>query len=256
MSFDSRKILVLQDLSLESRGRPLVTRLSLTLTRGKSVALMGGSGCGKSLTALALIGLLPPAIIQTSGTLSYEGKESPLHERSRLRGKEISIVFQNPMSALNPMLSIGQQFEDSLLTHLPLSKEAARKRAVEALDEVGLCPGASLARLYPHQLSGGMRQRALIALALTGQPKVLIADEITTALDMTTQRAILSLLRQIQERYEMAILFISHDPEAVGEIADSVCVMHQGTIVESGPLSTLFARPQHPYTQTLLRNFI
>jgi oligopeptide/dipeptide ABC transporter ATP-binding protein len=235
---------------------PVVEEVDFVLATGRTLALVGESGCGKSLTALALLGLLPPFGRISSGTIRFDGQDLvQLNERSfaRVRGNRISMIFQEPMSALNPVFNVGSQVAESLILHRGLSRRKARVEAVALLATVGIPDPADRAASYPHQLSGGMRQRVLIAMALACEPDILIADEPTTALDVTIQAQIMDLMLELQERLGMAILFISHDFGVVSRMADEIAVMYGGRIVETAPSGELLGKPRHPYTQALLR---
>jgi len=237
---------------------PAVDGVSFELRHGETLGLVGESGSGKTLTSLAVLRLLetPPAQV-TADVIMFEGRD--LHrigesEMSDLRGARLSMVFQEPMTSLNPLMTIGRQIDEPLIRHLGLSGAAARAQTVELLDRVGIPRPAEAARSYPHQLSGGMRQRVMIAIALACRPSVLIADEPTTALDVTIQAQILTLLRELQDEMGTAILLITHDLAVIAQTADRVAVMYAGRIVETGPVAELFARPLHPYTEGLLRS--
>lgn len=232
-----------------------VDGVSLDLHPGRTLALVGESGCGKSVTAMAVLGVLPtpPARVE-AGEIHFGGNDLlrlPPGGLQRVRGGQISMIFQEPMSALNPVYSIGHQITAVLRLHRQLSPADARKEAIRLLDEVGIPAPDRRVDDYPHQMSGGMLQRCMIAMALACNPKVLIADEPTTALDVTIQAQILDLLRQIQAQHNTAILLITHDLGVVAETAHEVAVMYAGKVVESAPAETLFAAPQHPYTRGL-----
>ena len=231
-----------------------VDRMSLELAPGQVLGIVGESGCGKSVTALSILGLLPPTATVT-GSIRFEGTELIGGSRSRLRrirGREISFVFQEPMTSLNPVFRVGDQIEEVLREHLPISRRAARDRVVELLDLVHIPDPRRRADEYPHQLSGGMRQRVVIAMALACDPKILIADEPTTALDVTIQAGILDLLRELRERLGTAIILITHNLGVVADLADRVVVIYAGRKAEEAPVRELFASPQHPYTIGLL----
>jgi peptide/nickel transport system ATP-binding protein len=231
-----------------------VDRMSLELTPRQVLGIVGESGCGKSVTALSILGLLPKTATVT-GSARFEGAELLGASRSRLRkirGREISFVFQEPMTSLNPVLRIGNQIEEVLREHMDLSRAGARQRAVELLDLVHIPDPERRVSEYPHQLSGGMRQRVMIAMALACDPKILIADEPTTALDVTIQAGILDLLRELRERLGTAIILITHNLGVVADLADRVVVMYAGRKAEEAPVGELFAHPQHPYTMGLL----
>jgi peptide/nickel transport system ATP-binding protein len=231
-----------------------VDRLSYTLEQREVLGLVGESGCGKSVSALSLLGLLPPTATVTGKAL-FEGTDLlGVHTRQlrRLRGKEISFVFQEPMTSLNPVFTVGKQISEVLRKHLDLSSRQARKRTVELLRLVRIPAAERRVDEYPHQLSGGMRQRVMIAMALACDPKILIADEPTTALDVTIQAGILDLMRDVRERLGTAIILITHNLGVVADIADRVVVMYAGRKAEEAPVRELFAKPQHPYTIGLL----
>jgi len=231
-----------------------VDGVSLSVEAGRVLGIVGESGSGKSVTALATMGLVPGRI---EGRARFEGRDllalSP-EEMRRVRGHEIAIVFQDPLSSLHPFYRVGRQLAEAVRVHQDVSRRAARARAVELLGLVGVPEPAERVDAYPHQLSGGMRQRAMIAMALANDPRLLIADEPTTALDVTVQAQILALLRRLQEERGMAIVIITHDLGVVAELADDVAVMYAGQIVERAPVERLFAAPEHPYTWGLLRS--
>ena len=234
---------------------PAVDGVSFNLNAGDTLCIVGESGSGKSMTALSLIRLLPPPGRVTSGRIRFAGRDItavPDADMQRIRGAEIGFVFQEPMTALNPVLTIGAHIEETLRVHGKATRQTSRPRAIELLDAVRIPEPQRRVDEYPHQLSGGLRQRALIAMALACDPQLLIADEPTTALDVTIQAQILELLRDQQERRGLALLLITHDFGVVAEMADHVAVMHNGRIVEQAPVQQLFAQPRHPYTQELL----
>ncbi len=252
-------LLEIDDLSVVfgGRGRPSVRAvdgLSLTVEAGSTVGLVGESGCGKSVTSLAVMGLLPDRGVEIAGDVRLGGR-SLLHLRERdlqaVRGRDIAMVFQDPMTSLNPVLTIGRQIGEVLRHHLGLDRRGAAEQAVELLKSVGIGDGRTRLRQYPHQLSGGMRQRVMVAMALACEPKVLIADEPTTALDVTIQAQILELLREVVVS-TTAMVLITHDLGVVAGTCDMVHVMYAGRIVESASRTELFARPRHPYTAGLL----
>jgi len=232
-----------------------VDRVSFDLKRGEVLAIVGESGCGKSVTTMSLLGLLPPTA-NVEGEARFNGGAeligAPEGELRRIRGREISFVFQDPMSSLNPVFTVERQVGEVLRRHLGMSKAQARERTIELLDLVGIPSPERRVDEYPHQLSGGMRQRVMIAMAIACEPKVLIADEPTTALDVTIQAAVLDVLRELRERLGMAIVLITHDLGVVADIADRVVIMYAGQKVEEAPVAELFAHPQHPYTIGLL----
>ncbi|WP_018607268.1 ABC transporter ATP-binding protein [Uliginosibacterium gangwonense] len=229
--------------------------VSFSISAGQTVALVGESGCGKSISALSLMGLLPSAARVASGEIRYQGAPltgQPRETLRRLRGNDLAMIFQEPMSALNPVLTIGEQIVEPLIKHQRLRPKAAWVKAVALLDKVGLARPDKIAESYPHELSGGMLQRAMIAMSMSCQPKLLIADEPTTALDVTISAQILDLLQTLQKSEQMALLLITHDLGVVAQMADFVVVMYAGRVVESGPVRAIFKHPQHPYTQGLL----
>jgi len=234
----------------------VVEDVNFTLDKGKTLSLVGESGCGKSLTALAVLQLLPPFGRILSGSIKLHGRELiGLSDESmqRVRGSEISMIFQEPMSALNPVFKIGSQIGEALILHKGMDKAGADERAIELLEAVGISDPASRANNYPHQLSGGMRQRVMIAMALACEPDILIADEPTTALDVTIQAQILDLMHDLQEKFDTAILFISHDFGVVSRMADEIAVMYAGRVIEHGSAADVLLTPSHPYTQALLQ---
>jgi peptide/nickel transport system ATP-binding protein len=241
-----------------SDGRVLkaVDGVSLAIEEGETVALVGESGCGKSVTALSILGLVPsPPGRIVGGEILLEGRDLLRLDHRALRdvrGNRIGMIFQEPMTSLNPVFTVGNQIVEAIEEHRPVGRKAARRRAAELLDLVGLPDPRRLLGEYPHRLSGGMRQRVMIAMALACEPKLLIADEPTTALDVTTQAQILDLLSTLQQRLGMAMLFIAHDLGVVARIARRVAVMYAGRKVEEAAVADLLAHPRHPYTQGLL----
>ncbi|TMJ85100.1 MAG: ABC transporter ATP-binding protein [Alphaproteobacteria bacterium] len=233
-----------------------VDRISFAIKKGETVALVGESGSGKSVTALSVLKLLPyPAAHHPTGSIRFKNQELldlPEAEIRRVRGDDITIIFQEPMTSLNPLHTIEKQIGEILLLHRGLTGLAARARTIELLGQVGIPDPELRLKSYPHQLSGGQRQRVMIAMALANEPDLLIADEPTTALDVTVQAQILTLLKELQTRLGMAMLFITHDLGIVRKLADIVCVMKEGRIVEQGPVERVFTAPQHPYTRALL----
>lgn len=235
-----------------------VDGVSFDLYRGKTVGLVGESGCGKSVTSLSIMRLIasPPGKI-VGGEILYHGKDLlklPLPEMRKIRGNQISMIFQEPMTSLNPVFTIGNQIIEAIRLHQDLSKSASREKAIEMMKLVGIPAPEKRIDDYPHQLSGGMRQRIMIAMALSCDPEVLIADEPTTALDVTIQAQILDLLKGLQERTGLSILLITHDLGVVAEVADEVVVMYAGKVAERAPTRELFAHPLHPYTKGLLNS--
>jgi oligopeptide/dipeptide ABC transporter ATP-binding protein len=232
-----------------------VDGVSFSLDRGRTLALVGESGCGKSLTSLALLQLIPsPGRVEEESAIRL-GDLDVLSLRGealrRIRGRRIGMVFQDPMTSLNPVFTVGDQIAEGVRAHFDVSRGEARKRALRLLQEVGIPDPAARLDAYPHQLSGGMRQRVMIAIALSAEPEILVADEPTTALDVTVQAQILEVLDRLRETHGMAILLITHDLGVVAGRADRVAVMYAGQIVEEAPTASLFARPSHPYTQGL-----
>ena len=250
------KVLTITDLSVQFGARRVVDGVSLHIRQGKTFALVGESGSGKSVTALSILQLLPqPGASYPSGSIKLLGEEvinKPLQVMRALRGNRASMIFQEPMTSLNPLHSIEKQLSEVLFLHKGLAKAAARKRCLELLELVAIRDPEQRLQSYPHELSGGQRQRVMIAMALANEPQLLIADEPTTALDVTVQAQILTLLRSLQEKLGMAILIISHDLNIVRQLADDVAVMQAGKIVEVASVEDIFHRPQHPYTQALL----
>jgi peptide/nickel transport system ATP-binding protein len=231
-----------------------VDGLSFDLAEREVLGIVGESGCGKSVSLMSLLRLLPPSA-KIEGTARFDGIDllsAPAREIRRIRGRQIAFVFQEPMTSLNPSFRVGRQIAEVLQQHLGLTRRAADRRAIELLDLVRIPAPDRRVREYPHQLSGGMRQRVMIAMALACDPKVLVADEPTTALDVTIQAGILDLMRDIRERLGTAIVLITHNLGVVADIADRVLVMYAGRKVEEAPVDDLFAHPQHPYTIGLL----
>jgi len=240
-------------------GLYAVRDLSFSIAAGEVLGLVGESGSGKSLTSLAIMRLLPPNALVSGEILFHENgaaRNLPALEGDsmrQLRGSRIAMIFQEPMTALNPVMRVGDQIAEALLAHQPISRREARERAVEAMNDVAIPDQARRGRDYPHQLSGGMRQRVMIAMAIVNRPQLLIADEPTTALDVTIQAQILDLLGELRQKFHLAMLFISHDFAVVSEVADRVAVMYAGTLVELGTKHEIFSQPAHPYTRGLLR---
>ncbi len=229
--------------------------LSFDLIKGTVFGLVGESGCGKSVTALSIMRILPPAGKAVSGRIFFKGEDllsKTEPEMRRIRGAEISMIFQEPIASLNPLFTIGYQIEEAILSHLKMSKREAKKRVVELLKAVGMPSPEIRVKDYPHQLSGGMCQRAMIAMAIACEPSLIIADEPTTALDVTIQAQILDLLRKIREESGTSMIMITHDLGIIAETADSVAVMYTGRIVEATDTKTIFRDPRHPYTIGLL----
>jgi oligopeptide/dipeptide ABC transporter ATP-binding protein len=258
---DESPLLSVRDLTVSFDTRrgsfDAVRNVSFDVRLGRTLGVVGESGSGKSATAMALMQLLPDTATVTAGHVRFGTRDlQALAEREMqsVRGREIAMVFQDPMASLNPILTIGHQVMEPLALHLGLGRSAARTRAQELLALVRIPSPGQIMRAYPHELSGGMRQRVMIAIALSCGPKLLIADEPTTALDVTTQAQILELLRDLQQRLHMSVLLITHDLGVIAEFADDVLVMYAGRIVERSPVAALFDRPGHPYTEGLLRS--
>ena len=235
-----------------------VDGVTFSLDKGKTLGIVGESGCGKSVTSLSIMRLVDPATGRNEGgSIVFDGQDLltlPEKEMRKLRGNRISMIFQDPMTSLNPVFTIGDQISESLKLHKGLDKKAARDRAIELLELVGIPEAGKRVDEYPHQLSGGMRQRVMIAMALSGDPELLIADEPTTALDVTIQAQILQLLKDLQEKLHMSIIIITHDLGVIAEMADEVAVMYAGDIVEKAPTRALFDDPKHPYTIGLMNS--
>ncbi|MDF2642596.1 MAG: gsiA 2 [Pseudomonas sp.] len=258
MSPDTRRpVLSVDNLTVRFKGAPanVVDGVSFTVAPGKTLAIVGESGCGKSVTSMALMGLLP-------GTAQVQADASSLLDEPLLgmsderlldvRGNRMAMIFQEPMTSLNPVFTIGEQIAESVMRHQGLAKPAARQRALQMLEKVRVPDAAQRLDAYPHELSGGMRQRAMIAMALANDPALIIADEPTTALDVTIQAQILSLVGNLQHETGTSMILITHDLGVVAEVADDVMVMYAGQVVESGSVKTLFDDPQHPYTIGLM----
>jgi oligopeptide/dipeptide ABC transporter ATP-binding protein len=233
-----------------------VDGVSFSVETGRTLGIVGESGCGKSVTALSIMGLIPrpPAKI-VSGSVRFDGTDLVTLSEKRLedlRGREIAMIFQDPMTSLNPTLTIGTQITETIRRHYDVSKADARKKAIELMEEVQIPRAAERLDDYPHRFSGGMRQRVMIAIALSCDPKLLIADEPTTALDVTVQAAVLDLLDDLRHRHDMAMIIITHDMGVVAEAADDILVMYAGQVVEHAPVLELFDHPEHPYTEALL----
>lgn len=237
---------------------PVADRISFTVEPGQTVGLVGESGCGKSITALSIMGLLPQRMAAVeSGQILFDGQDLLKKSRSQMRqisGCRIAMIFQEPMTCLNPVLRVGKQIEEVLITHEKMDRKARKERVVDLLAQVGIDAPKVRIRSYPHQLSGGMRQRVMIAMALACRPDLLIADEPTTALDVTIQAQILDLIKKISRAEKMAVLMISHDLSVIAYTAQKVIVMYAGRIVEQAPVRDLLKSPLHPYTQALLKS--
>ncbi len=234
-----------------------VDGVSFRVEEGETVGIVGESGCGKTVTSLSVLGLVPrpPGEIMPGSSIRFDGRElvgAPERRLRRIRGNDVSMIFQEPMTSLNPVFTVGSQIHEALRLHRGMGKREARDEAVRLLREVGIPEPVQRVDEYPHQLSGGMRQRVMIAMALSCEPRLLIADEPTTALDVTIQAQILELLADIRERRGMAVLLITHDLGVVAEVADRVVVMYAGQVVETGTVEEIFTEPRHPYTRGLL----
>ena len=233
-----------------------VRDVSFSVSTGETLCIVGESGCGKSLTSLAIMDLLPSRARRTAKRLSFDGIDlTAIRERDMadIRGNRMAMIFQEPMTSLNPAYTIGNQLEEAMLRHRKVARSAARERAVYLLEKVGITAAGQRLKQYPHQLSGGLRQRVMIAMGLMCGPKLIIADEPTTALDVTIQAEILHLLASLKREFDMAMILITHDLGVVARVADRVAVMYAGQVVETGTAKDVFSRPLHPYTQGLLR---
>ena len=247
-------LLLSDELTIDLGSVRIVDGLSFRLEAGRTLGVVGESGCGKSMTALAVMGLVPSPS-RLAGRLQFEGRDllaMPEDVRRGLRGRRMAMIFQEPMTALNPVVPVGVQIGEMLVVHEGFSPGAAERRAVALLDRVGIAAPDQRARAYPHELSGGMRQRVMIAIAIACRPALLIADEPTTALDVSVQAQILDLLLELQRDEGMAMLFISHNLGVISEMADEIMVMYAGRTVEHGPAQDVLMRPEHPYTKGLI----
>jgi oligopeptide/dipeptide ABC transporter ATP-binding protein len=254
-------LLAVEDLRVEFSTRRgtvhAVNGISFAIAPGETLGIVGESGCGKSVTALALLGILPRTARVPTGKAHFGGRDLlrlSQRELRRIRGREIAMIFQDPMTSLNPVLTVGRQIREALETHFDLERRAAEQRVVELLDQVGIPGAKARANDYPHQFSGGMRQRGMIAMALACEPKLLIADEPTTALDVTIQAQILDLLRALVAERDTALIMITHDLGVVAGMCERVNVMYAGMFMETGSSDQLFATPRHPYTLGLLQS--
>jgi len=248
-------VLLIDDLRLAAGEFALVDGVSLSVRPGEILALVGESGCGKSLTALSILGLLPNAVRRTSGRIVLDGQDLGAMDEAALRavrGRLASFIFQEPVASLNPLMRVGEQVSEALRIHHGLAADAARTAALEMLARVGIPEAALRARQFPFELSGGMCQRVMIASALICRPRLLIADEPTTALDVTIQAQILELIKTLRQEVGSAVVLITHDMGVVAEMADAVAVMYGGRVVEQGEVVDVFTRPAHPYTRLLL----
>jgi peptide/nickel transport system ATP-binding protein len=243
------------DLLLPAGRLHAVRDVSFAVAKGETLSLVGESGCGKSMTALAIMNLLPAGALRRAETLLFEGRDltsSSEGDMLGIRGARMAMIFQDPMTSLDPCYTIGNQLEEALLEHRKVSKKEARERAVYLLEKVGITAAASRLKQYPHQLSGGLRQRVMIAMGLMCGPSLIIADEPTTALDVTIQAQILALLASLQSEFEMGLILITHDLGVVSRVADYLAVMYCGQVVETGHAKDIFQNPTHPYTRGLI----
>lgn len=257
----SRAVVELKDLQThfqtEEGTVKAVNHVSFAVREGETVCVVGESGCGKSVTALSIMGLIAESGSVVGGDILYEGKSllgMKEKELRSLRANDIAMIFQEPMTSLNPVFTVGEQIVETLREHELLSKNEAYKKAIELIRKVGIARANEIVHSYPHELSGGMLQRIMIAVALSCNPKLLIADEPTTALDVTIQAQILDLLRQVKEKFKTSILLITHDLGVVAEMADYVVVMYGGKVIEEAPVLEIFQNPKHPYTKGLLKS--
>ncbi|MGB7499864.1 MAG: ABC transporter ATP-binding protein, partial [Moheibacter sp.] len=254
------ELLKIKDLSLAIGGNEILKNINIRLQKGKTLGIVGESGSGKSITSLAIMGLLPKSAkipIESKIIFNNENETVDLlklkpNEIRNFRGNEISMIFQEPMTSLNPSLKCGEQVEESIRLHLKLDQSKSKKRVIELFEKVMLPTPERIYNSYPHQLSGGQRQRVMIAMAISCNPKILIADEPTTALDVTVQRTILDLIRQLQQESGMSCLFISHDLGVIAEVCDEVAVMYKGEIIEHGSVNEIFHHPKESYTKGLI----
>lgn len=244
------------DFQVEGGWIRAIDRVSFTMPANTTLGIVGESGSGKSVTALSILGLHTARSTKTQGTIRFDGRnllELPERRMRELRGRDIAMIFQDPMHSLNPVLNVGDQIGETLRIHQGVSASEAKKRAIDLLDLVRIPDANSRVNAYPHQLSGGMRQRVMIAIAIACRPRLLIADEPTTALDVTVQAQILELLRDLREEIGLSVILISHDLGLVGEFTERVLVMYAGEVVEDAPAKTIFDAPLHPYSEGLLR---
>jgi len=234
----------------------IIDNVSFDINKGENVGIVGESGCGKSMTALSVMQLLPKEIgISEDSSVTLFGKDIlgiPNHQMRKIRGNEISMIFQEPMTSLNPLMKIGRQIQEIVQLHMKTSKDKSKETAIELLESVGIPNAEESYDKYPHELSGGMRQRVMISIAMACNPKLLIADEPTTALDVTIQAQILELMKKLKHEYNTSIMMITHDLGVVAEMCERVIIMYAGKIVETADVETLFANPQHPYTKGLI----
>jgi peptide/nickel transport system ATP-binding protein len=257
----SNQILDIKDLVINFKARKkettVVDHISFSVKEGETLGIVGESGCGKSVTSLSIMGLLPSPGGRANGSIRFKGEDLLQFSKTQLRkirGKEIAMIFQEPMTSLNPAYTIGNQLMEPLQIHLKLSKSDARKESIKILEMVEIPRANEVIDDYPHQLSGGMRQRVMIAMALSCNPQLLIADEPTTALDVTIQAQILELMKKLKSEYQTSTILITHDLGVIAEMCDRVIVMYAGKIVEEGPVVDIFVNPKHPYTEGLLKS--
>jgi peptide/nickel transport system ATP-binding protein len=250
-------LLSVKDLLVTIGDAPVVDHMNFTIGAGETLALVGESGCGKSLTARAVMGLLPPIARRRGGTIELNGRDiAPLDEAgmAAVRGDVMSMIFQEPSASLNPLMTVGRQIIEALVTHRKTDRGSATRAAIAMLEEVGIADAAQRMQQYPFELSGGMCQRVMIAIALICRPRLLIADEPTTALDVTIQAQILALIKRLRQDTGTGLLLITHDMGVVADMADRICVMYAGRVVEEGDVFALFRRQRHPYTKLLLKS--
>ncbi len=256
---DDSNLLSVKDLSIdflqEKTAVRAVDQVSFDVKKGEVLGIVGESGSGKSVTVTSILKLLPENARYTEGSISFKSEELlSMKEKQlrKLRGNEISMIFQDPMTSLNPVFTVENQLVEAIRLHAKLSRKKARQEAIRLLQIVGIQEPEKRIKLYPHEFSGGMRQRVMIAMAISSSPSLLIADEPTTALDVTVQKQIIDLLKELQQKINTSIIFITHDLEVVADLADRLLIMYGGQIVESGPAKTIFANPLHPYTRLLI----
>ncbi|MEK3764927.1 ABC transporter ATP-binding protein [Solibacillus sp. FSL K6-4121] len=261
MSTNTNELLKIRNLRTSFRIKdtyyPAVDNVSLTLRKNEILAIVGESGCGKSTLATSIVGLHNSNNTKVEGEILYNNQNLVNltdNQFNKLRGNDIGFIFQDPLSALNPLMRIGDQIEEGLIYHTKLNPQQRENRVLELLDQVGIPNFQRVAKQFPHQLSGGMRQRVMIAIALSGKPAIIIADEPTTALDVTIQAQILDLLKSLQDEIQSGIILITHDLGVVAEVADRVAVMYAGEVIEEAPVVELFRNPKHPYTRSLLKS--